>query len=162
MNQLIEQTRQALLAKVDQRLLPVVQQVVEQGKRVMYSDQTRELAMKELRQATEPEGIGAAVAKLAAILLNQSKNTIPPQVLFPAAMQLMLEALQLLEDAGGLQVDNEMLAQCAQATGSAFLQMMGVTPEKLQSLVDKQGAKGAAPSGPTAAPGPVIAGGMGG
>lgn len=157
MNDLIEQTRQALLAKVDQRLLPAVQKVMEQGKRVMYDDQTRDMAMQELRSASDPEGIGAAVAKLAAILFNQSKNTIPPQVLFPAAMQLMLEALSLLEEAGAVQVDNELLAQTTQATGSALLQMMGVTPEKLQSML----AKGAG-AAPKPAGGGLIAQAMGG
>ena len=151
MNPLIDKTRQALMAKVDKRLAPVVAKVVESGKRVMYSDETRQMAMQELKKATDPEGIGSAVSKLAAVLFSESKQTIPPNVLFPATMQLMLEALEFLEEAGAVKVDNDFLAACTEATGSAFLQMLGVTPEKLQEMSQQQ---------PPAQPG-IVAGQMG-
>jgi hypothetical protein len=134
MNPLLQKTQDALLAKVDQRLVPVVNKVVNAGRKVMYSDASRGMAIQELKQATDPEGIGSAAAKMAGVLFNQSKQTIPMEVLFPATMLLMLEALQFLEDAGTVKVEPNFLAECTKATGSAFLQLMGVTPEKLQEL----------------------------
>lgn len=138
MNPILEKTKAALMSKVDKRLVPVVEKTVEAGKRVMYSEQTRQMSVEQLKQAKDPESIAAAVAKLAAILFNQSKQTLPPNVLFPATMQLMLEALSFLEEAGTITVDETVLADCTEATGSAFLQMLGTTPEKLQGMVAKQ------------------------
>ena len=95
MNPLLQKTQDALLAKVDQRLVPVVNKVVNAGRKVMYSDASRGMAIQELKQATDPEGIGSAAAKMAGVLFNQSKQTIPMEVLFPATMLLMLEALDV-------------------------------------------------------------------
>lgn len=156
MNEILQKTRAALLQRVDKRLVPLVEKVVAAGQKVMYSEQTRELVVQELQQAKDPEAIGSAVAKLAAVLMNQSKGTIPPQVLFPAAMLLLLEALQFLEEAGAIEASPEMVAQCSQALGSAFLQAMGVTPEKLQGMIG-QGGQGAQPAGPADPAGPTAA-----
>lgn len=150
MNQLLAKASEAILAKVDQRLHPVVQKVVEQGKRVMYDEKTRPMAMHQLKAAKDPESIGAAVAKLAGILFNQSRNTLPMEVLMPAATLLLCEALGFLEEAGVLQVDNDLLAKCTMAMSSAFLQLMGVTPEKLQELAAQRGQAG------------IVSGAMGG
>lgn len=139
MNKILEQARQALLQKAKPELVPVIEKVVGAGRKVMYSDKSRGMAMQELKRATDPEGVGSAAAKLAAVLFNQSKQTIPMPVLFPATMLLMIEALQFLEDAGAVQVTPEFLAECTQATGSAFLQMLGVTPEKLQQMAAQRG-----------------------
>lgn len=156
MNPIIDKARQALLQKIDPRLRPVVDKVTASGKQVMYSEQTRSMAVQELKRGTDPESVAAAVSKLAAILFNQSKNTIPMNVLFPATMLLLFEALDFLEEAGSVQVDQQQLAEYAQALGSAFLQMMGVTPEKLQSMV----AQGGAPDAGPAEPAPPAAGGI--
>lgn len=160
MNPVIEKASQALLEKVDPRLQQVVQKVVEAGKQVMYSEQTRSMAVQELKRGSDPESVGAAVAKLAAILFNQSKQTIPMNVLLPATMMLLFEALAFLEEAGTLKVDGSQLAAYTQATGSAFLQMLGVTPEKLQGLVGQAGPD--APQPPAPAGGIVDTAAMGG
>lgn len=139
MNKILEQTRQALLQKAKPELVPVIDKVVNAGRKVMYSDKSRGMAMQELRRATDPEGVGSAAAKLAAVLFNQSKQTIPMPVLFPATMLLMIEALGFLEEAGTVQITPEFVAQCSEATGSAFLQMLGVTPEKIQQLAAQRG-----------------------
>jgi hypothetical protein len=145
-NPLIEKARASILEKVDPRLAPVVTKVVEAGKRVMYSQQTRGLAIQQMKSGTDPETVGAAVTKLAAVLFNESKQTIPMNVLLPATMLLLFEALEFLEEAGTLKVDAQNLAGYTQATASGFLQMLGVTPEKLQGMVGQ-----AMPSGPAAA-----------
>lgn len=162
-NPLIDKARVALLAKIDPRLRPVVDKVAAAGKQVMYSEQTRDMAIQELKRGADPESVGSAVCKLAAILFNQSKKTIPMNVLFPATMLLLFEALQFLEDAGTLKVDAPQLAAYSQATGSGFLQMLGVTPEKLQGMFAQGGAPGAAPPAappatPAAAPAGIVAG----
>lgn len=134
MNKLLQDTQSALLAKVDPQLVPIVQKVADAGKKVLYSPQTQDMVVQQLQHGTDPETIGSGVAKLSAILMNQSKGTIPPKVLFPASLLLLLEVLSFLEEAGAVKVTPDFLAQCTQAVGSAYLQSLGVTPEKLSQL----------------------------
>jgi hypothetical protein len=149
-NPLLTQAANAVLAKVDPRLRPAVQKVRTAGQQVLYGQSTRQMVFKQL-QDLSPKAIGAGIAKLYALLFNQSKKTIPPQVGIPAATLLLFDVLQFVQDAGKINVTPPILAACAQELGSALLQIMGVTPEQLHSITAQQGQPPAAPE-PGAAP----------
>lgn len=168
MNPIIEKTKQAVLSNVDTRLQPVIQKLVEAGKKIMYSDQTRQMVMDQMKQGTDPESIGAGVAKLGGLLFVESKRTAPFEALSPAMVLLLMEVLGFLEEAGAVQVTPEFVAQCTQALGSAVLQMVGATPEKLQSMLGDSAAAGQSAQQPPMAKRPtsqaagLVAGAMGG
>lgn len=144
MNKLLQQTEQQILAKAHPKLIPVIQQVVETGKKFMYDDQTRALMVKQLSASGDPEDvISEGVAKLAGILFNESKKTVPMQVLIPASTILLCEALDLLEQAGKVKITPEFLAACTKSLGANVLKLFGITPDKLQSFVDKAQQNGA-------------------
>ncbi len=153
MNPILEKTRQETLAKKPKLVKPI-EKTVEAGKKVMYDEQTREMAVQQLSAGSDPESIGSAVAKLAIILLNQAKGTMPMEVLVPAATILLCEALQFLEDAGSVEVTPDLLDQCTMAMTSALLQALGATPEQIQGYIDKArgGAQQSAPAQPAAQP----------
>lgn len=173
MNPLLEKTEAATLQKAKPQYVAAIQKVVFAGKKVMYDPKSRDMAMSALKQGTDPETIGSAVAKLIGILLAHTKGTMPAEVFVPASTILLCEGLQFLEDAGVLKVTPDFLAQCTKATGSAILQLLGVTPEKMQQMLAQKGqqpgatppaAPGAAPTTPAApaaqaAPQPGIVGG---
>ncbi|MES2183041.1 MAG: hypothetical protein V4505_00715 [Pseudomonadota bacterium] len=142
MNPLLQKTEDAIMSRVNPpQLQPVVQKIVDAGKKVMYSPETRDLLIKQLSALGEPaEVIGAGVAGLLGILVNQSKGTIPMQAGIPAATILLCEGLDLLEQAHSVQVTPDFLAECMQDLSSALLQAAGVTPEKLQALASKAGS----------------------
>lgn len=146
MNPILEKTKAAILQKVDQRLVPAIKKTVAAGEKVMYSDQTRQMFIDQLKQGADPETIGAGVAKLVGILRNQSKGTLPMEILVPAATILMCEGLQFMEDAGAVKVDAAFLAECTKAMSSSLLQLFKVSPEQIQGFVDK--AKGSQPAQP--------------
>lgn len=145
MNDLMKKAAADRMAKVNPKLVPAVEKVVESGKKVMYAEQTRGMFLEAMKAGTDPESIGAAVAKLMGILQNQAKGTIPAEILIPAATLLLFEGLAFLEDAGMVTMDAGFLAECTKAMGSAMLQMMGVSPEKLQGMM-QQGAPQAQPA----------------
>lgn len=91
-------------------------------------------------------------------MFNQSKHTIPMPALIPAATILMCEALQFMEDAGAVEVDNEFMSECTKALGSNILQLLKITPERLQSMIDKSGGQGM-PAAP--APQSIVSGAQG-
>ena len=136
MNQLLEQTKRDILQKKPE-LRPVIDKIVKAGQEVMFSKETRGMLTKQLANGISPEAIGAGIAKLMGILFNQSKNTMPMQAMAPAATVLLCDALQFLEDAGAVTVDKNLLTDSTKAMGSSLLQLFGVTPEKLQGMVNK-------------------------
>lgn len=145
MNEILKKTQAALMEQADPRLKKPIEQTVEVGRKVLYSEGTQAMVAEELKRATDPEAIGAGVAKLLAVLYNQAKkdlkqNGLPMQVAIPAAMLLLCEVLDLLEEAGRVQVDAAFLAECTSAAGSAILQMFKATPDVIQQFVDESGA----------------------
>lgn len=138
MNPILEKIKQAVLQKKPQ-LQPVIEKIVEQGQRVMYDPKTRGMMSKQLANGADPEAIGEGVAKLMGILYTESRKTMPMEASVPAATILLCEALQFLEDAGVVKVDNNMLAQCMKAMSSALLQLFGVSEQRLQSMIAKKG-----------------------
>jgi hypothetical protein len=160
MNELLEKAKAAVLQKADPRLAPVIEKAVKAGEQVMYAPQARQQLIAALGDGSDPESIGAGIAKVLAVMYHKTNNTMPMQVGVPAATILLLEALQFIEDAGKAQVTPEMLAECTKAMGSAVLQMFGVTPDKLQTMFAQQPAAAAPPDSP-ATPG-IVAGAQGG
>jgi hypothetical protein len=76
---------------------------------------------------------------------------------------LLCEGLQFLEDAGKVKVDANFLAECMKEMGSAVLQVFGVSPQKLQSIIGQQGqpAQPTPPQGampPAPPPGGIVTG----
>lgn len=160
MNPLLEQTRQQILASVKPpQLTQSIEKVVEAGKKILYSPKTRDLVLQELQSDGNIEDIiGSGVAKLTGMVYAEYKKTLPMEVLMPVNMLLMLEVMDFLEQGGKLEVNNDTLAQTTQATASAMLQLLGITPEKLQEYT--QQAQGAAPQAQQ--PSGLIGGAMGG
>lgn len=148
MNPILEKTSAAVLEKSDQRLQPVILKLVEAGKKVMYSERTRDLALEQLQGGADPEAIGSGIAQLAGILFTESQRTAPMEALMPAAVLLLVEALAFLEEAGAVEVTPDLVAESTSALGSSFLQLIGVTPEKLQQMMaGGMPAEGGSPEG---------------
>lgn len=155
MNPLLTQAEEQIYAALNPpQLKTAVDKVVAAGKKVMYSEESRDLLLEQLQELNGPDNadevIGAGIAKLIGILFNQSKNTIPMEVLTPAATLLLLDALDLVENTGKLEVTPDSLAECMQSMASNFLQLFGVTPDKLQEYM------GAAEAQQPASPAPGI------
>lgn len=175
-NPILDQAKAQYAAGLkDPRLQPVLAKLVHAGHQLLFSPHTRALVMKQLAAGHDnPEVLGALVAKVGHTLWAESRKSAPIQALIPAAFILMCDLLQFLEDAGALQVTKPVFAAVAKATGSAALQMMGVTPDKLGALMAQRGAS-AQPGAPGAQPAPrapvapsaaapsgLVAGAMGG
>lgn len=164
MNELLQKTRDQLLSSVNPpQLTQAVETVVEAGKKVMYSEQTRDLLLEQLQADGDvPEIVGSGVAKLAVLLYSEYKNTLPMEVLMPASFLLMLESLDFLERAGEAEITNDLLAECTQETGASVLQAFGITPEKIAEAQAAQGGGAQSAGQALPAAGGLIGGAMGG
>lgn len=169
MNEILQKTEDATRQNIKPaQLQPVVEKLVEAGRKIMYSPDTRDMLVDQLSgDGDMAENIGGGIAKLMGILLNQSKGTAPMQALIPAGTILLCEGMQLLEDAGKIKVDLPLFEDCMQAMASNLLQLLGVTPDKIAGMLNGEQAAtalGSAPEQPAAPPasGGIIAGATGG
>lgn len=156
-NQLLQQAEAAIRAKA--KNIKGLDKVVQAGLGTIFSPGGAKL-FKE--QVTKPgdivENAAEGAAKLMGHLFEQSKGTMPMDAMVPGGQIVLLNGLDFLEEAGKIKVDNDVVARATKAYSSYILQLLGVTPEKMNQMIkDRQGGASAAPGpGPTPAPQPGI------
>lgn len=139
---LLRRTEKALRSRVPPKLQPGLEKAVLAGLGIMYSKNGATYLREQLTQPGRvPDVVGDGAAKLVGLLIQQSRNTMPTAIASVAASLFALEGLDVLRKTRQLEITNELIAQTIQETGAAFLQLYGVTPEKLQQMAaEKQGA----------------------
>ena len=158
-NPLLQKTEEAIAAKVPANLKNAFQRIITAGLKVMYDPKTNDMMAKELKSQGDPAEIaGAGVAKLLGLLMNQSKGTMPMKAAIPAATVLLCEGLDFMEQAGLVKVDQNVLAKAMQAMSSSFLQLLGVTPDKMGQMIAQARQQQAAPkAAPPKRPAGIVA-----
>ena len=137
-NKLLMKAEAAIEAKVKPAQKNAFQRIVLAGLKVLYADKARKMVASEIKGGGDvAHAVGNGVAKLLGVLLSQSKGTMPMDAAIPAGSLLVCEALDFVEQAGVIKVDAAVLDAATQTMGASFLQLLGVTPEKLQGMMDK-------------------------
>lgn len=125
--------------------------IVLAGKKVMFSQQSHKLMLDQLQgPGTMGQKLGQGVAGLLALLWQESKNSLPPNLIIPAGMVLVAVAADFLRQAGQ-DVSDQDIAQGIEAMTTALLHATGVDADKVASIAASGGAKpGAKPAAKTA------------
>lgn len=122
--------------------------IVLAGKRVMFDKSSHKMMLEQLDgPGTIAQKLGQGVAGLIALLWQESKQSLPPQLLIPAGMILVAVAADFLRQAGQ-EVTDQDIGQGIEAMVTALLHAGGVDPDKLAEI----GGRGGKPSDITAAP----------
>lgn len=122
--------------------------IVLAGKKVMFSERTHKMMLEQLDgPAPVSQKIGQGVAGLLALLRQESRGSIPPNLLIPAGMILCAVAAQFLRQAGQ-EVTDQDIGAAIEAMTSAVLYATGVNPEKLAQASERGGKPPAGRGGP--------------
>lgn len=131
-NALLQKVEQQVSATVDPKFKQQFEKIIMAGMKVMYSDQTSGMMKKQLQKEGDPaDKAGEGVAKLIGILFAESKQTMPMTAAIPAAQVLLCEGLGYMEEAGLVQVTNDVIADATKAMMGYILQIFGVSKEKI-------------------------------
>ena len=131
-NTLLQQTEQQTQSKVPAKFKTSFDRVVLAGQKLMYSDETHSMMRSQLDAPNPPEiNVGEGIAKLMGILWKEGKGTIQ---------------MDFAEKAGKIQVTPDTLAAATKELMSSLMQILGITPEKIQAA--KAQAKPAQPAAP--------------
>ena len=131
--------------------------IVLAGKKVMFSKQSHQMMLKELEgPGTIAQKLGQGVAGLMALLWQESKQSLPPQLLIPAGMVLVAVAGDFLRQAGEPVTDQD-IGGGIEALVTALLQATGVDPDRVAEMGGKSGGADAITGATTKAPQPGAA-----
>lgn len=134
-----------------------VQRVVAAGMRLMFSPEMREELQAEVQRDAPPaQKMAESVTGLMLTLDGQSKGGIPLGAMFPAAMELLGEAAEVLS-AAGQQVQQNDYNEAAQRMFVLMGKKLGATDEQLMQGAEQAIGGGEPEPGPQAPPQPGAA-----
>lgn len=139
-NQKVDLNKVRAGIKVPNHLQVPLQKIELAGKKVMYSKDTHQLVMQAM-SGDKPweEKIATGIADLMAILYKQSNNSMPPQLIVPAAILLMCDAIEFMQQSG--QAPQLDIGTTMEGTIVMTLTKFGVKPDQIKGALEKY-AKG--------------------
>lgn len=91
-----------------------------------------------LRQSQDPvKDCAVGAINIVMLLRRQSRNTMPAEAIPPAAMTLMLQALDFAERLGLVKITKEELVRATHIFTNRLMALVHVTPQKLTELAGK-------------------------
>jgi hypothetical protein len=157
-------TPQSVLEKLTltPKQAPQLQRIVAAGMKVMFSEKTRDIVKQELRKSDDiAMVVGQSVAGLMGILLKESNNALPLDLLIPAGLVLVAHAAEFVEKIG-LPITDVDVGNATEIFVNIALHMNGISGEKMANVIDQGGAPAPGLEQPAAQPQPagLVAGQM--
>lgn len=123
--------------KVPPDLQEAYDRVVVAGMKVMFDKATHQLAMKAIAgDGPLGERVGKGIAGLIATLFKKSNNSIPPQVIIPAGVNLVMQACDFLQKSGQEQISQQDIGEAVNTAVRVILSMFGADPDKMVELAN--------------------------
>jgi hypothetical protein len=155
---MIAQVQDKVRQSVPAQFRVAVQKLVLAGQKIMYDPQTHHLMVQALQSDSDPaHAVGMGVTQLMTMMWVQSKGSIPPPALIPAAILLVCEALDFCEQSKLLKPDNDMIGNAVQVVVSYMMQKMGIKPSDMAKVAGIQGQQPANTQTPGAPASPQTA-----
>lgn len=124
--------------QVPPELQEAYERVVIAGMKVMFSEQTHRILLKELqREAPIAERLAYSASGAVLILFAESNQTMPPQVVIPAAVELLMQAVDFVRKSGFAKVTNKDVGDAMELTITTILEKFGGTPDKIEQMLNQ-------------------------
>lgn len=124
--------------QIPPELQEAYERVVIAGMKVMFSKETHRIMLKEL-QKEGPVGIrlGQGIAGLMLMLFKESNNTMPPQIIIPAGIELMMQAVDFMRKSGTAKVTNQDIGDAMEVMIATIMDKFGVPPDQLARALNQ-------------------------
>jgi hypothetical protein len=138
---LIATVQQKVRESVPPQYRVAVQKIYLAGMKLMYSPETHQLMLQQLQGNLSPaQAVARGVAAMMTILYRQSKGSMPIPAAAPAAILLVCEALDFLEQTHQATVNADVLSDAVQQVVAILMQKIGMTPDSMADAVNKNAA----------------------
>lgn len=136
-NSLVKQVE----AQIEQRLRAGVresyQKIVIAGMKYAMNGGEKSILAQLKDSENVLEDVVQGAIGLVGVLRRSAKGAMPVDAMIPAAMTLMLEALDYAERAGMIEIDKATIDQATQLFVETLLPKLGLTPEKLEEMTSR-------------------------
>jgi hypothetical protein len=106
--------------------------LVKAGTKIIYDKATFEKLSEGIAQSPTPvEDVAKGMVMVLNMMAQRARGTIPHDALLQAGMTLLLDALDFMEQAGLVKVDNAVLDTATTEFIEGLLPTLGLTKEKL-------------------------------
>lgn len=124
--------------KMPPELQEAYERVVIAGMKVMFSKESHKLMLDEL-QKEGPVGqkLGMGIAGLMLLLFKESNQTMPPQVIIPAGINLLSRAADFIRKSEIEKITNADIGEAMEVMISTILQKFGVGPEQMAQMLNQ-------------------------
>ncbi len=117
------------------QLKAAYEKIVSAGITGMFAPQFRKATLAAMDDAKgDPDAMGQQMAALMFSIVQRSNNTLPPQLMTPAGIELMAHAAQVARVAGH-PLDANGFAEAVAAMVEHIFKTAGVKPEEVAALV---------------------------
>jgi len=112
--------------------------VVIAGMKVMFSKESHRVMLQEIqRPGPLDQRLGKGIAGLMLMLFKESNGSIPPNVIIPAGVKLLMEAVDFLRDSGLEKPTNADIGNGMEIMISTILEKFGVAPDKMAQMLNQ-------------------------
>ena len=126
-----------------------MQRIVIAGMKVMFSPQSHQLVLKSLGgPAPMAQKLGQAIAGLMGLLMKESQNSLPGNLLVPAGMVLLAHAADFLNKSGQ-PISDQDIGAAMQTFVRAVMGAVGLDPQKVVASAQARQQAPVAPAQPT-------------
>lgn len=114
------------------------ERVVIAGMKIMFSKESHKLMLGEL-QKEGPIGqkLGTGIAGLMLLLFKESNQTMPPEVIIPAGINLLSRAADFIRKSQIEKITNADIGDAMEVMISTILQKFGVGPEQMAQMLNQ-------------------------
>lgn len=139
----VEQVSQQI--KMPPQLQEAYERVVLAGMKLLFDKNTNQLAIKQYQsiEGGVADRLGKSIAGLLATLFRQSNQTMPPQVIIPAGVELLMQAADFIRKTKLEPINNKDIGDAMDVMVTSVLQMFKLDPGKIVQFADQQQQQGA-------------------
>lgn len=132
--------------KIPQELQDAYSRIVKAGLKLMFDPSTRQQTMEFMDGDGDfAQKLGEGIAAVMALLFKESNQTMPPQLVIPAGIELLVHAAEVAEK-GGEPVGKDVIAEAMGVFVEGAMRQFGVDPAQMQGMVSNMNS-GASPQG---------------
>lgn len=127
--------------KMPPELQEAYERVVLAGMKLLFSKETNKAAVQLMQEQDGDlaERLGKSIAGLLAEMFRKSNNTMPPQVIIPAGVELLMQAADFIRKSGLEPINNQVIGDAMDVMVTTVLQMFKLDPGKIVQFADRQG-----------------------
>lgn len=123
--------------KIPPELQDAYERTVIAGMKVMFSKESHQFMLKEIQKPGDMgDKLGQSVAGLMLMLFKESNQSMPPQIIIPAGLELLMQAADFLKNTKMGEPTNEELGRAMQVMINTVMKGFGLKPEQFAQALN--------------------------